>query len=411
MSTSDIDVVSAHPPVQLRPTANAAVEMLRAHAEVMAIARDLATYLVRTTMVPNHYRSRVDDATAAILYGAELGLNPIQSLQQVAPVNGKPSIEARTMVALLKGRGYKFKTIEPGPTKVTVTGWWPGEEPESSTWTIERATAAEYVPQLDPRTGKYRLNSNNKLAGNMKYLTQPEEMLWAKAAATVCRRLAPDVLLGIAYSREDMESEPEHVPPVHATSERITHTDPVTAEPGGAGLPTTPWTDPDTFVGPPETPDTPAEADTSSAPVVSDIAPENPESDSSSAELDPWRAATPAEQTQLSELLDSHGHKSPAAKRAYLTAHTGRTIGSATDLKGIEAREITDRLTHTVTEEQLAALRTALANDHVHDEHEQTEWLQNNGAPNGFEDLPAALAEQLTDYLLDAQAGDSEPPS
>lgn len=119
----------------------------------------------------------------------------------------------------------------------------------------------------------------------------------------------------------------------------------------------------------------------------------------------------PAEQTQLSELLDSHGHKSPAAKRAYLTAHTGRTIGSATDLKGIEAREITDRLTHTVTEEQLAALRTALANDHVHDEHEQTEWLQNNGAPNGFEDLPAALAEQLTDYLLDAQAGDSEPPS
>lgn len=411
MSTSDIDVVSAHPPVQLRSTPNAAVEMLRAHAEVMTIAYDLASRMVKTTMVPPHYRMKVDDATAAILYGAELGLNPIQSLQQVAPINGRPSIEARTMVALLKARGYRFKKVLNTATVATIQGWEPGvEDPETVTWTIEDAVLAEFVPQIDPETGAYVLNSNNKVKGNMKYLTQPRQMLYAKASAELCRQLAPDVLLGIAYSREDMESEPEHAPPVRATSERITTADPVTTEPGGASLPTVQWTDPDSFVGPPETPDAPAETDTSSTPVVSDVAPENPESDLPPTEPEPTEPeppalATPAEQHRLSELLDSHGHKTPAAKRRYLSIETDRPISSANELTGQEACSLAEHLAVLATTDQIAALKAALANDHVHDEREQIEWVQNNGAPDGFDRLDAALAEQLTTYLLGEQAG------
>ncbi|MEV5394508.1 hypothetical protein AB0K56_29695, partial [Nocardia farcinica] len=55
---------------------------------------------------------------------------------------------------------------------------------------------------------------------NKKYETDPQAMLYAKACAEVCRKLAPDVLLGISHTREDLELEPAPEP-VRATSERM----------------------------------------------------------------------------------------------------------------------------------------------------------------------------------------------
>ncbi|NKS14651.1 hypothetical protein GS580_27720 [Rhodococcus hoagii] len=52
---------------------------------------------------------------------------------------------------------------------------------------------------------------------NKKYDTDPQAMLYAKAATEVARKIAPDVLLGIAHSREELELDA----PVLATSERV----------------------------------------------------------------------------------------------------------------------------------------------------------------------------------------------
>ena len=166
-----------------------AMSMLMQHAQAMQTAHQLATALVSTSMVPAIYQGKADEAAAAILYGAELGLNPIQSLQQVFPVKGKPAIYARTMVALVKSHGYTLQTTETSDESVTVAASDPrtGIE-EMSTWTIERARKAGYT-------------------GNSKYESDPQAMLYAKAATEVCRKIAPDVLLGIAYSREELELE------------------------------------------------------------------------------------------------------------------------------------------------------------------------------------------------------------
>ena len=155
------------------------------HANNMDAAHRLAQALCKTSMVPKQYIGKPDDGAAAILYGAELGLNPIQSLQQVMVINGKPGLEARTMVALLKARGYRFTTVESSDTTVTVQADSPRGESEQSTWTLERAKKAGYV--------------TNKL-----YQSNPQAMLYAKAAAEVCRRIAPDALLGMPYSVEEM---------------------------------------------------------------------------------------------------------------------------------------------------------------------------------------------------------------
>ena len=172
--------------------------LLQRQAEAMGAAHKIATVLSGTGMVPQAYRGKPDDAAAAILYGAEVGLKPQQALQQVFVVHGQPSIYARTMVALLKAKGYRFETIESTDQAVTVRGTSPRGEVEESTWTVDRAKTAGYT-------------------SNKKYATDPQAMLYAKAASEVSRKLAPDVLLGIKYAAEDLELEQQ---PVRATAER-----------------------------------------------------------------------------------------------------------------------------------------------------------------------------------------------
>lgn len=170
---------------------------LMKQAEAMSAAHKLATVLCNTSMVPATFRGKPDDAAAAILYGAEVGLKPQQALQQVFVVHGQPAIYARTMAALLKAKGYKFSTVESTDESVTVEGVSPRGEHESSTWTIQRAKTAGYT-------------------SNKKYQTDPQAMLYAKAVSEVARKLAPDVLLGIKYTAEDLELEP-----VKATATRM----------------------------------------------------------------------------------------------------------------------------------------------------------------------------------------------
>lgn len=216
----DAGTLAVFPPAQ--PHSTNAVAMLHEHAQVYNTAWKLAGQLVQTTMVPKRFFRKQGDATAAILYGAELGLNPIQSLQRVVPIHGMPSLEARTMVGLLKARAYKVRTLEQSDTSVTVEGVAPDGEKYTSTWTIDRAKQAGYVPTPAPGVTNPRQDEKDdwvtvsktwdgkttvSIVGNMKYITDPQTMLKAKAQAEVCRELAPDVLMGISYTREELESE------------------------------------------------------------------------------------------------------------------------------------------------------------------------------------------------------------
>jgi hypothetical protein len=140
-------------------------------------------------------------------------------LQRIIVIHGMPTIEARTMVALVKRHGYRIWTESTSDTSVTVMGVSLDGQAEVATWTIDRARQAGYVPepindQSKKRPGVVedwvhttRDGGKKSVTGNMKYITDPQAMLYAKAAAEVCRKLAPDVLLGIAYTTEDVQSE------------------------------------------------------------------------------------------------------------------------------------------------------------------------------------------------------------
>lgn len=172
------------------PTSSQALASLKEQAEAMGAAMQVAEAMCSTELVPKQYRGKPHDGAAAILYGAELGLNAIQSLQQVMVINGKPGVEARTMVGLLRAHGYRFDVTENTDTAVTVVGTAPTGETYTARWTIEMAQQAGYTK-------------------NSLYKQIPAAMLYAKAATEVCRRLGSHILSGIAYSVEELRlSEP-----------------------------------------------------------------------------------------------------------------------------------------------------------------------------------------------------------
>lgn len=186
-TSADIEIL---PPQ--RPAAADALGQLMAHAEAMGAAKQLADALCASDLVPAVYKGKPGNGAAAILYGAELGLNPIQSLQQIFVVHGSPAIYARTAVALVMRQGITVQTISSTDESVTVRATR-GNVVEESTWDIKRASTAGYT-------------------GNAKYKTDPQAMLFAKAAMEVCRKVAPDVLLGIPYAREELEIESRDQP-------------------------------------------------------------------------------------------------------------------------------------------------------------------------------------------------------
>jgi len=222
------DELELLPPAQT-PSSYAQVT-LHQHAANMQDAYRLADGICYTSMVPDRFRGKPKDGAAAILFGAELGLTPIQSLQRVIVIHGTPGLEARTMKALLKAQGYGFRTVESTPTAAEIWAWEPGSPreyneqgrrinpDEESRWTMEDAQRAGYVPTPSSDKSKQRpdvqddwvtfsgSSGKKSVAGNMKYITEPKAMLKAKATAEVCRDIAPHILLGLPLATEELEN-------------------------------------------------------------------------------------------------------------------------------------------------------------------------------------------------------------
>jgi len=174
---------------------------LVAWAEAASAANALAKSLCGTTFVPVTMKNP-SDATAAIIMGDELGFTPLAALRSIYVVHGTPALYTRSMVALVLSRGHEIWTESSTPARVEVHGKRKNSDhTEKSVWTTARAQTAGYLT-------------------NKKYQTNPEEMLYAKAAAEVARKIGADVLLGVPYSVEDLELEeaPESVKLVRSTT-------------------------------------------------------------------------------------------------------------------------------------------------------------------------------------------------
>ncbi len=79
-------------------------------------AIQLAEMMGKSALVPEQFRNKPGDILIAVQYGAEVGLKPLQSLQGIAVINGRPTIwgDAALGVVLNSGlmENYKEMTLE-----------------------------------------------------------------------------------------------------------------------------------------------------------------------------------------------------------------------------------------------------------------------------------------------------------
>jgi len=123
-----------------------------------------------------------------VLQGITLGLDPMTALQQIYIVKGRPGMYSRIKVALLVAHGHEVWTEDISDTRAVVCGRRKGSDVvERVTVTMDQARKAGW-------------------SSNEAYAKTPQDMLYARAAARVCDRVAPDVLMGIA-SVEEIQDE------------------------------------------------------------------------------------------------------------------------------------------------------------------------------------------------------------
>lgn len=262
---------------------------LIAWAEGLAAAHRIGAALCQTAFAPAQFRGKPEEAAAAILYGDEVGFSPTMALQNIHVISGKPGMYARAMVALVQSRGHKVWTEEASPTKVTVCGQRHGSaHVERSEWTIAKARQAGYT-------------------SNKKYEQAPEDMLYARAASTVCRRIAADALAGLAYSVEELELEQA---PATRTMTRTTAGEPAKK----------------------------AQRKTIEPPPAQD----EPELDEAEAQTEP--EMTPAQRGKLFALLGENGITLADDQRQWIADQLGREPQSRATLTKADAARLIDAL-------------------------------------------------------------------
>lgn len=163
-----------------------AVARLSEWASSAQAAMVVAEQLSRSSFVPESFRNKPGEATAAILAGLEVGLQPMAALRSFDVIQGQAAPRAVTLRAILQSHGHEVELVESTATRAKMRGRRRGATRwQDVTWTMDRAR------QLG-------------LASKNNWKAQPQAMLVARATSEIARLVASDAILGIAYSAEEI---------------------------------------------------------------------------------------------------------------------------------------------------------------------------------------------------------------
>ena len=144
-----------------------------------------------TEFVPKDLRGKPEAMLACVLMGREVGLGPLQSLQMIDNIDGRPSMSAELLNAMIRAQGHSIQIVEMSSEGVTLRGKR-CDNGDEATFTFGPAEAA--------RAG---------LSSKTNYTRYPESMFLARALSMLARFLFPDVVAAFhAYIPEEVGGEP-----------------------------------------------------------------------------------------------------------------------------------------------------------------------------------------------------------
>lgn len=147
--------------------------------------QQLSLSLAQSSLVPAVYRKRPENIVMIALTGQEIGWGVLTAMRFVHIIEGKPTISPEGMLALVRRAGHSVK----GQSSSVTAKLWGRRCDNGDEMEVEFSMADAQRAKLDRKDN---------------WQMYPEAMLWARALAMLCRRLFPDVLLGVAYIPEEM---------------------------------------------------------------------------------------------------------------------------------------------------------------------------------------------------------------
>ena len=161
---------------------------LEAHS--LEQAMKLASTFAPSVLLPTHLRNRPADVLITILHGRELGLTPMQALNGIFVVEGKPSVSAQMAVALVKRRAdvcEYFTCVESSETRAVYETKRRGEpQAVRMEFTLEEAKRAG----LTSKKGAWQ--------------TYPKVMLRNRCSMHLARDIYPDLVAGV-YDQDEID--------------------------------------------------------------------------------------------------------------------------------------------------------------------------------------------------------------
>ena len=160
---------------------------------ITANLQERAAYIARiahSTIIPTAYRGNPANAFVAAETGAALGLEPLQALASIAVINGRATLTADLMAAVIRRAGHTLRIVENSPESVTATLIRADDKnfKFEVTWDKDKAVKAGLWAQKGP------------------WSQYPTQMLRDRAITEVARQGASEALMGMIYSPEDFNA-------------------------------------------------------------------------------------------------------------------------------------------------------------------------------------------------------------
>ena len=146
--------------------------------------------LASSSMVPRAYQGKPQDVLVCVQWGYEMGLAPMQALQNIAVINGKPSVYGDAAMALVQAspvcedvEEYFEDEGTPNPVAVCVAKR-KGRKPVTARFSVEDAKRAGLWVKQGP------------------WSAYPKRMMQMRARGFALRDAFPDVLKGMITAEE-----------------------------------------------------------------------------------------------------------------------------------------------------------------------------------------------------------------
>jgi RecT family len=163
-------------------------------------AMEFSKMLSESAMVPRAYQGKPQDIMVCVQWGYEIGLAPMQALQNIAVINGKPSVYGDAAMALVQAspvcediEEYFEGEGTPNPIAVCVAKR-KGRKPVVAKFSVEDAKRAGLWGKQGPWTA------------------YPKRMMQMRARGFALRDAFPDVLKGL-ITAEEAQDYPDEAKP------------------------------------------------------------------------------------------------------------------------------------------------------------------------------------------------------